>query len=250
VDFSGTLPRVTTARVAKHAEIRLTAAGGTRRRELNGAAATRPTLSEAEAVEIAALTRRLGERFDAPQDVEWALEGGDRRLRILQARPITTLPKEPEGERRVWDNSNIVESYSGITSPLTFSFALAVYEDVYRQFCAVVGVPPALVDRHRHVFANMLGLVRGRVYYHLLNWYRTLALLPGYAVNRAFMERMMGVREKLENPPELRATSGRIRDSARLARMVARLMRQSRGLSHGCSRLPRAGGCRARAPRA
>jgi pyruvate,water dikinase len=231
VDFSGSRPVVTAALVAKHAEIRLTHSGGTDRLELQGAAAMRPTLSDAEASEIAGLTRQLGERFGSPQDVEWALESGGRRLRILQARPITTLPAVPEGERRIWDNSNIVESYAGITSPLTFSFALTVYEDVYRQFCAVVGVPPTLVDRHRHVFANMLGLVRGRVYYQLLNWYRTLALLPGYAVNRAFMEKMMGVREKLENPPELHATSGRIGDSARMARMVARLIRQSRGLA-------------------
>jgi rifampicin phosphotransferase len=231
VDFSRDTPRVTAALVGKHEEIRLMPSGGTHRRERDAGAVMNPTLSDPEATEIASVTRKLGERFGAPQDVEWALESGGRRLRILQARPITTLPGGGGGERRVWDNSNIVESYSGITSPLTFSFALAVYEDVYRQFCSVVGVPPVLVDRHRHVFANMLGLVRGRVYYQLLNWYRTLALLPGYAVNRAFMERMMGVREKLENPPVLEATSGRIGDSARMARMLARLIRQSRGLT-------------------
>ena len=31
----------------------------------------------------------------------------------------------------------------------------------------------------------MLGLIRGRVYYNLLNWYRLLALLPGFEANRA-----------------------------------------------------------------
>src|SRR5512146_522777 len=34
-----------------------------------------------------------------------------------------------------WDNSNIAESYGGITTPLTFSFARGAYEHVYRQFC-------------------------------------------------------------------------------------------------------------------
>jgi pyruvate,water dikinase len=43
----------------------------------------------------------------------------------------------------------------------------------------------------------MLGLVRGRIYYNLLNWYRVLALLPGFTLNRRFMEQMMGVRESL-----------------------------------------------------
>ena len=33
----------------------------------------------------------------------------------------------------------------------------------------------------------------GRVYYNLGNWYRALALLPGYALNRRYMETMMGV---------------------------------------------------------
>ena len=47
----------------------------------------------------------------------------------------------------------------------------------------------------------MLGLVDGRVYYNLLNWYRLLAMLPGFTLNRRFMEQMMGVKEAL--PEEL-----------------------------------------------
>ena len=218
--------------------LRLLSGGGTERTAVPGALRGIPALDQGEAEHVARQVRRLGEAFGEPQDVEWAIArapGGERRLYILQARPVTTLPapsagEEEEGELRVWDNSNIVESYSGITSPLTFSFARAVYEDVYRQFCAVVGVPDAWVERHRHVFANMLGLVRGRVYYNLLNWYRTLALLPGYALNRAFMERMMGVRQKLENPPEVEASGGKLGDGVRLARMVGRLVRLSAGL--------------------
>ena len=58
------------------------------------------------------------------------------QLYCLQARPIVTLPPscffegEQEGMATLWDNSNIVESYSGVTSPLTFSFASYVYEMV------------------------------------------------------------------------------------------------------------------------
>ncbi|MFF2496402.1 PEP/pyruvate-binding domain-containing protein [Agromyces sp. NPDC058064] len=47
-------------------------------------------LDEAEARRIAELVRQLGEEFDAPQDVEWALAGGE--LNVVQSRPITTLP--------------------------------------------------------------------------------------------------------------------------------------------------------------
>ena len=104
---------------------------------------------------------------------------------------------DPDGARRIWDNSNIAESYGGITTPLTFSFARGVYAEVYRQFCVLLAVPRAVVDDQRSTFENMLGLVRGRVYYNLISWYRVLAMLPGFSVNRGFMEQMMGVREPM-----------------------------------------------------
>jgi len=39
----------------------------------------------------------------------------------------------------------------------------------------------------------MLGLIQGRVYYNLLNWYRLVSLMPGFSYNRKFMEQMMGL---------------------------------------------------------
>lgn len=218
--------------VAAHARaLRLTAQGGSRWTEVPADRRDRPVLSDDELREIAWVARRLEERFGAPQDVEWALDG-ERRLWILQTRPITTAPepREPGGERRLWDNSNIVESYSGVTTALTFSFARSVYEQVYLQFCRLLGVGEPLLAEHRHVFANMLGLIQGRVYYNLLNWYRVLALLPGYTVNRAFMERMMGVREKLADPPPVPQVAGRWEDTARTVRMVGRLVAAQRSL--------------------
>lgn len=150
--------------------------------------------------EIAALVRRVSQWRGTPQDIEWAVEDG--RLYLLQARPITTLgtgsrtgapTRAARGRMTLWDNSNIAESYGGITQPLTFSFARRAYEEVYRSFCRVMGVPRAIVEDSDDVYSSMLGLIRGRVYYNLLNWYRLLAMLPGYAVNRRFMEQMMGV---------------------------------------------------------
>jgi rifampicin phosphotransferase len=195
-----------------------------------------PALSEADARRAAACARSLARILGAPQDVEWALvsqDGTAKDLVLLQTRPITTLAPAADprrGERRVWDNSNIIESYSGVTTPLTFSFARRVYEDVYRQFCRLMGVSEAMLDTHQGVFANMLGLVRGRVYYNLLNWYRTLALLPGFAFNRSFMERMMGVREALIDPPPPPSAGSRLRDLVALIRMVLRMITESRKL--------------------
>lgn len=194
-----------------------------------------PALTPDEAAEVAGAARRIEAAFGAPQDIEWSFDRAGR-LWILQSRPITALggaggaAGAPAGERRLWDNSNIVESYGGLTTPLTFSFARGVYEQAYVQLCSVLGVEERLLRQHADVFAHMLGYLRGRVYYNLLNWYRALALLPGYSFNRAFMERMMGVRQKLENPPETPYAVGRAADLFRLARMIYRLAREQQRL--------------------
>ncbi len=159
------------------------------------------SLSDDQARAVAAMARQAGRHFCVPQDIEWAWHSGGPVL--LQSRPITALrgQPDPDGRLQLWDNANIAESYSGITTPLTFSFARRAYEGVYREFCLLLRVNRATVDDHADVFANMLGLLRGRVYYNLLNWYRMLALLPGFASNRRFMEQMMGVSRSL--PEEL-----------------------------------------------
>jgi phosphohistidine swiveling domain-containing protein len=160
--------------------------------------AARPSfLTPPQVQAIAELVLAVGCYLGSPQDIEWAYEG--TQLFLLQARPITTLGAlaDPDGVLSLWDNSNIAESYNGITTPLTFSFARRAYEEVYRQFCKLLRVPPTVLARNDNVFRNMLGLIRGRVYYNLLNWYRALAMLPGFTFNRRFMEQMMGVKEPL-----------------------------------------------------
>lgn len=161
------------------------------------ALASRAAIDDARVVEVADLARRAGRHFGGPQDIEWAIERG--QLYLLQSRPMTTLSlvADPDAVLNLWDNSNVAESYGGITLPLTFSFARHVYEEVYTEFCRLVGVPPRVIAAHHDTFARMLGLVRGRVYYNLLSWYRLLATLPGFTLNRAFMEQMMGVTERV-----------------------------------------------------
>lgn len=178
-------------------------------------------LSDTQVREVATLARAASRHFERPQDIEWAMADGT--LYLLQSRPITALGAlaDPRGERNLWDNSNIAESYGGITTPLTFSFAHTAYASVYREFCRILHVPAEAIRAHDTTFRRMLGLVRGRVYYNLLSWYRVLALLPGFAMNRRFMEQMMGVREGLPEDiaAELAAKSGaaRLRDGLRFS---------------------------------
>lgn len=154
-------------------------------------------LTDAQVVAVAAMARQAARHFGRPQDIEWAIAGG--QLFLLQSRPITSISNraDPDGIWQLWDNSNIAESYSGVTTPLTFSFAREIYEEVYRQFVKILRVPERRIEANRDVFGRMLGLVRGQVFYNMLSWYRVLAMLPGFAVNRRFMEQMMGVKESL-----------------------------------------------------
>ncbi len=155
-------------------------------------------LSEDEAHRVAALAQSCEKYFGRPQDIEWAIDPAGK-LWLLQSRPVTTLATlpDPDDALRVWDNSNIAESYGGVTTPLTFSFARRIYESVYREFCRLMAVPASRIARADDVFPQMLGLIRGRTYYNLASWHRVLAMLPGFQLNRAFMEQMMGVKEPL-----------------------------------------------------
>ncbi len=159
--------------------------------------AAQAALTDEQIREVVELVRRCEQHFGSPQDIEWGITKG--QLFLLQSRPITALASraDPDGQYALWDNSNIAESYNGVTTPLTFSFARFAYEQVYRQICRVLGTAESTILQHDDTFRHMIGLIQGRIYYNLLNWYRLLALMPGFRTNRRFMEQMMGVKEGL-----------------------------------------------------
>ncbi len=209
---------------------------GVEAREIAEPLASEPALTDEQVAQVAELARSTERYFGRPQDIEWSIRGGE--LFLLQSRPVTSLATtpDPDGLHAIWDNSNIVESYSGITTPLTFSFALYAYEGVYREFCRLLGVPKATIEANDLTFRRMLGLIQGRIHYNLLNWYRVIALLPGYMSNRRFMEQMMGVRESL--PDEITQATSDATRSARFLDLI-RLIRTMAGMVVNQMRLPR-----------
>ncbi|PIK14892.1 phosphoenolpyruvate synthase [Halobacteriovorax sp. JY17] len=153
------------------------------------------SLSIEELNQLSKISIQIEELYQCAQDIEWALKDGV--FYILQTRPVTTLTATTKGILNLWDNSNIVESYGGITKPLTYGFARYVYNQVYIQFCEVLMVPQNHIKEMNFFLKNMLGLFYGRVYYNLFNWYKLTSILPGYKFNRQFMETMMGTSESL-----------------------------------------------------
>ena len=188
------------------------------------------TLDAGTLQRLGAAGKRIADQERGARDIEWAIQGGT--LFILQARPVTSKGSAPRveisgGHRIVWDNSNIQESYFGVTTPLTFSFASAAYASVYEQTMRALGIPERVIATHRSMLANLLGLIRGRVYYNLNNWYRGLLLLPAFHRNKRDMERMMGVEEPVDFVEDKAPSAlARVRRTPRLlstmARMVAR----------------------------
>lgn len=154
----------------------------------------KPSLTDEQVMHVKNLISQANHSNKQAQDIEWAIEDGE--LYLLQSRPITTVDK---GKEILWDNSNIAESYGGITTPLTFSFAKKAYENVYRELCSTLNIPKSKLIKHDYEFRNMLGLIQGRVYYNMNSWYKTLALLPGFSISNTFMEQMMGVRESISD---------------------------------------------------
>ncbi|HUH05616.1 MAG TPA: PEP/pyruvate-binding domain-containing protein [Kofleriaceae bacterium] len=187
-----------------------------------------PSLDDHMLSQLAVLGWKIEDAYGTPVDIEWTWsEDGPW---ILQARPITTgvgNAAPTGGTKRLWDNSNIIESYSGVTSPLTYSFALRAYSIVYRQAFEVLGVPEAELNRNQRTFDQMIGLLRGRVYYNLESWYVALQLLPGYKFNAEFMEQMMGVGEKSEfgpaRPPRASAARRYLVELPKLAASLTQL---------------------------
>ncbi|MFT7621313.1 MAG: hypothetical protein ACI9WU_000474, partial [Myxococcota bacterium] len=153
-------------------------------------------LTDGQVQSLAEIGRTLEAHFGRPQDIEWAVDANGA-IALLQTRALTAIGPR-NGAVYTWDNSNIIESYSGITTPLTYSFARNAYETVYRQFCEVMGVDDELIKAYDPTFKSMIGLVRGRIFYRLDSWYQVVTLLPGAKYNKRFMEKMMGVRKEAD----------------------------------------------------
>lgn len=200
---------------------------------LDAALKKKASLSTDQLDEIKTALQQIQSAKGRPQDVEFAYAKG--KLWILQARPVTGLDKLKDSSARMmlWDNSNIIESYPGVTSPLTFSFITRMYAGVYLQLSALFGVKESVLADNHHTFTQMLGLLNGRVYYNLRSWYKALSLFPGYAINARSMETMMGVEERFdledqENQSKWAGYLGIGRMIYRMGSALVRLPKQTR----------------------
>ena len=124
--------------------------------------------------ELIQIAQTIKEHFAFEADIEFAIHDG--RIYILQVRPITTL--KDVNEMIILDNSNIVESYPGISLPLTQDFVKEIYYKVFRSLVHRLTGDKVLVGQMDARLKNMTDIANARVYYRISNWYNILSLLP------------------------------------------------------------------------
>lgn len=133
-----------------------------------------PILTEKQQVDLEAMAGKVTDIFGPRMDIEFTFS--DDQLYVLQARPITKMPTEPV---IILDNSNIVESYPGTTTPLTFSFIQEAYGSIFRGLAKrMLKNDTQTLQSFEPTFQNMIAQVNSRVYYQITNWYKLLQLLP------------------------------------------------------------------------
>ena len=157
-------------------------------------------LLDRETVEtLVALSEQVCALFGPRIDIEYAVRQG--KVYLLQARPITTLR---DGKLTILDNSNIVESYPGLTLPLTTSFVYSVYEGVFESAGRRLVKNKKTLDGLRPVFANTVASANGRMYYKISNWYEIIHCLPFHKKFMPIWQEMVGVQYKDAFSPSLR----------------------------------------------
>ncbi|NYV75629.1 rifamycin-inactivating phosphotransferase [Streptomyces sp. UH6] len=83
---------------AKRRAVHALPGGGTRETGIDPGRQEEPALTDAQAVRLVALGRRVEAHFGRPQDIEWCL--ADDGFHIVQSRPVTTLFPVPEAGDR------------------------------------------------------------------------------------------------------------------------------------------------------
>ena len=149
--------------------------------------------------ELISTSLNIKKIFGEYLDIEFAIE--DNVVYILQVRPITTLDTS---KLLILDNSNIVESYPGISLPLTISFVEFVYSNVFRKEAYRLSKNKKLVSRNNDNFNNMVGSSSGRLYYKISNWYTLIKFLPFSKKIIPIWQDMLGVKNKSYDDTKLK----------------------------------------------
>lgn len=144
--------------------------------------------------ELIKLTKKVESVLGELLDIEFAI--AENTIYVLQARKITTLDS---GHPLIMDNSNITESYPGVSLPLTISFAKMIYGGVFEAVCRRLLKDEKELKKHKETFGQMVGACNGRMYYKISNWYELINYLPFSKQITKIWNDMMGVKNDINH---------------------------------------------------
>jgi pyruvate,water dikinase len=186
--------------------------------ELNNA--EQPPRSQIEA--LAAAATAAEQLFDAPQDIEWALDraGG---LWLVQSRPITSAATRLQRRRVIWSNANVSENFPAPISPLLYSVVAPGYTAYFVNLGRAFGVARWRLDAMAADLSAVVGVHAGRLYYNLTAIHSVLRRVPLGERLVAWFDDFTGAPVQTAGGAESSAGFGRgLRDAFELVRIGAR----------------------------
>lgn len=145
-------------------------------------------LNDEEIKQLVDMGRRIEALFKLPQDIEGTFTANGK-LYILQSRPIAL-----DYERQlIWTNSNVTESYPGVTTALTYSFARFFYREIFYDAYRRLGVSARTINDNFEPLDKMIGFLNGRVFYCLSHFYLLHKQSPLYPLFGSHWENMIGL---------------------------------------------------------
>ncbi len=158
--------------------------------------------------EVVRTALRIEEELGRPQDVEWSIVGGE--LWVLQARPVTTVETEAEGDGfdtppdpgGVYAPAGVSEMLPGVLPPLLWTINGPMLEDAFRRLFAQLRVLPddlsapfALVGRFDGQAALNLTRIKDAA--------RQMAGGTGAEIERQYLGQVVSEEEEDEKRPGL-----------------------------------------------
>jgi len=142
-----------------------------------GAAADGAVMTDQTAMALAAEGRRIAAAFDAPQDIEWTIDG-DGRAWFVQARPITVAAPASTGRQVLWSNANVNENFPEPITPLLYSVATAGYYHYFLNLGRAFGLSARRLAAIDDPLRQIIGVHGARMYYNLTSIHTVLRAAP------------------------------------------------------------------------
>jgi pyruvate,water dikinase len=154
-------------------------------------------LSDSQILQLVDMGKRIETLFGLPQDIEGTFTSNGQ-LSILQSRPIAL----DYGRQLIWTNTNVTESFPGVTTPLTYTFAKYFYRVIFYDAYRRLGVKESVIMNNFQPLDKMIGYLNGRVYYCLSHFYLLHKQSPMYPLFASHWENMIGLSSSYQSHNE------------------------------------------------